>query len=115
MKNEEYEMHLSRAIRAKENELRTNLEALVPSIKNDVSTMHMILRELIDTERAKLGLDKFYGEILLEKNEQKRDKKQPDLIGEGRVAGRKYRAAGWLKGKAIRISLTQDAKPQPEH
>jgi hypothetical protein len=90
-----------------EDALRQFLIDAVPEIKHEVSKMEDVLRELVKTERAKAGLNKEIGTIDLAINSKKSSPDHPDVIGNARVAGRPYDAAGWFsKNKQkLRISL----------
>ena len=77
-----------------------------PGLRQDIARMTDLFRELVNLERRKMGLDRPGGRLWLRKNTEKKDGGDPDLIGDAIVAGRSYRAAGWLNGAGkLKISL----------
>ena len=77
-----------------------------PEIRHDVNLMADMIRELVTLEREKLNLDNPRGTIELWPNEDKKSATDPELIGNGRIAGRSYRAAAWIsKTDRFRIVL----------
>ena len=98
-------LRTERVLRIAEDTLRERLIAISPQIKADVELMAKVIREMVDLEREKLGLDNPRGKIKLTPND-KDSPGDPDLIGTGRVAGRYYAAAAWLTNDdGIQISL----------
>ena len=88
------------------DDLRRRLIQEDPQIKSEVELMANMIRELVNLERAKLGLDNPRGTIELWPNKEKKHASEPDFWGAGKIAGRSYRAAGWLaKSDKIKISL----------
>jgi hypothetical protein len=82
-----------------------------PQIHTDVESMTSLIRELVNLEREKLGLDRPRGTLELYLNKEKKQPSDPDLTGSGFIAGRRYRAAAWLSGKdKLRISLLPKTK-----
>jgi hypothetical protein len=82
-----------------------------PQIHTDVESMTSLIRELVNLEREKLGLDRPRGTLELYLNKGKKQHGDPDLTGSGFIAGRRYRAAAWLSGKdKLRISLLPKTK-----
>jgi hypothetical protein len=82
-----------------------------PQIHTNVESMTALIRELVNLEREKLGLDRPRGTLELYSNKGKKQPSDPDLTGSGLIAGRRYRAAAWLSGKdKIRISLLPKTK-----
>lgn len=99
-------LRTERVLRIAEDTLRERLIAISPQIKADVELMAKVIREMVDLEREKLGLDNPRGKIKLAPNNDKDSPGDPDLIGTGRVAGRYYAAAAWLTNDdGIQISL----------
>jgi hypothetical protein len=94
-----------------EDQLHDKILELSPELQRDTERMADLIREMVKFEREKLGLDNPRGALELCRNQQKFKASDPDLIGGGRIAGRSYRAAGWLWGKEkIRIALLPKAK-----
>jgi hypothetical protein len=86
--------------------LRQKIIELSPQIHRDTGRIEDIIRELVGLEREKRGLDNPRGCLELSPNAKKTDHDHPDLIGNGLVAGRFYRAAGWLtKNGKLKIAL----------
>jgi hypothetical protein len=86
--------------------LRQKIVELSPQIRRDTGRMEDIIGELVKLEREKRGLDNPRGCLELAANSEKTDHDQPDLIGNGLIAGRFYRAAGWLtKNGKLKIAL----------
>jgi hypothetical protein len=95
---------------ALDNQRRRYLDCS-PQIHADAQAMTTIIRELVNLEREKLGLDRPRGTAELYLNKEKKQPSDPDLTGSGFIAGRRYRAAAWFSGKdKIRISLLPKAK-----
>jgi hypothetical protein len=89
-----------------EEGLRQMIAALSPDIRRDTERMADLIREMVSIERQKAGLDKPHGSLELFPNKEKKLASDPDLTGAGRIAGRFYRAAGWVsKTDTLRISL----------
>jgi len=89
-----------------EDALRAKILQFSPEIHRDTLRMEDMIRELVNHEREKLGLDNPRGALELIDNTQKKDSDHPDLIGSGFIAGRPYRAAGWLaKNGKLKIAL----------
>lgn len=100
----QYLKGIMRLINSKEDELRERILMMSPEIRHDTNVMSDVIRECVKLERAKLGLDRNAGKIVLSVNKDKiAGSKQPDLIGTGRVAGRQYKFAAWVKGNSIEI------------
>jgi hypothetical protein len=95
---------------ALEDQRRRLLDAS-PQIQAGVESMTALIRELVNLEREKLGLDRPRGTLELYLNKEKKQPSDPDLTGSGLIAGRRYRAAAWLSGKdKIRVSLLPKAR-----
>jgi hypothetical protein len=89
-----------------ESQLRKKILELSPEIRRDTEREADMIRELVKLEREKLGLDNPRGTLELRPNKEKGNPGEPDLIGSGRIAGRFYRAMGWIsKTDKIRIAL----------
>jgi len=69
-----------------------------PEIRRDCKRLEDTLKEMVDTDRAKAGLDKPSGSLTLWPNKNKTKPSHPDLLGDGRIAGRNYRVAAWFSG-----------------
>jgi hypothetical protein len=81
------------------DQLQQLIVDLSPEIRRDVKRMEDMIREMVDTDRAKAGLDKPSGSLTLWPNKQKTKPTHPDMLGDGQIAGRKYRLAAWFKGE----------------
>jgi hypothetical protein len=100
------EKHTDQILRIAEDDFRRRILEISPQIRADVDVMASLIRELVNLEREKLGLDKPRGTLELIPNKAKKNPGDPDLIGSGRIAGRSYKAAAWISGKEkIRVSL----------
>jgi len=91
-----------------EEALRQKILELSPEIRRDTERMEDMIRELVKLEREKRGLDNPKGTLELIANDRKASSSpdSPDVIGTGWVAGRPYRAAGWLtRNGKLRIAL----------
>src|SRR5215471_1471494 len=103
---DEQDFRSERVLRIAEDALRQGIIDASPQIHADVQLMAKMIRELVDLERAKLGLDRPRGTIELYPNKDKKGSTDPDFIGSGRVAGRFYSAALWHKpNNKLRVSL----------
>ena len=77
-----------------------------PEIRHDTNRMSDMIREMVDLERTKSGLDNPKGTLTLWPNKKKASENQPDMLGAGVVQGRKYEAAAWFHGDDnVRISI----------
>src|ERR1700746_793860 len=65
-----------------------------PELHADVAVMSDVIRELVNTERAKRGLDRLCGGGQLRPNQNKVSDPEPDFIGEAKIAGHSYRIEG---------------------
>jgi hypothetical protein len=100
-----------RVLRIAEDDQRRRLIESSPQIKADVDLMAAMIRELVNLEREKLGLDRPRGFITLYLNREKKRTSEPDLTGSGKIAGRRYQVAGWISGKEkIRVAVFPKAK-----
>lgn len=81
------------------DQLRQLILDCSPDIRRDTNRMADLIREMVDTERAKVGLDRPTGSLTLWPNKHKTRPTDPELLGEGRIAGRNYRLAAWFKGE----------------
>ena len=88
-----------------ENALRDAVLELSTEIRGDVNRMADLIREMVDLERIKRGLDDPTGSLVLKPNPDRSSSRSPDAIGTGTVAGRHYRAAAWITHSTIRIGL----------
>ena len=89
-----------------EDQLDLLIRRISPQIHDDINRQEDLIRELVNLERTKLGLDKPTGSIELWANKDKKYAREPDFIGSSRIAGRYYRAAAWLcPPDRIRIEL----------
>jgi hypothetical protein len=70
-----------------------------PEIARSVQLEADLIRELVKLEREKRGLDLPKGKAELYPNKEKVAALDPDFTGWAHIAGRKYRAAGWLSAK----------------
>jgi hypothetical protein len=90
-----------------EDKLRAKILELSPELRRDTERMADLIRELVKLEREKRGLDNPRGTLELCHNKEKRAANDPDLMGNGRVAGRFYRASAWLsENHKLRILLS---------
>jgi hypothetical protein len=88
-----------------EEKLQQLILELSPDIRRDTERMGDLIRELVKLEREKTGLDNPRGTLELYPY-KKKDSSDPDITGTGHVAGRFYRAAGWIsKNGKLRIAL----------
>lgn len=88
------------------SQLRQLIIDYSPEIRRDTNRMADMIREIVDTDRAKAGLDKPSGSLTLWPNKHKTLVSHPDMLGEGRIAGRAYRAAAWFSGEHnLKISV----------
>jgi hypothetical protein len=109
--NDDQDLRTERVLRIAEDDQRRRLIELSPQIKADVDLMAAMIRELVNLEREKLGLDRPRGFITLYLNREKKRTPEPDLTGSGKIAGRQYQAAGWISGKEkIRVAVFPKAK-----
>lgn len=85
-----------------------------PKIAHDTEVITDLLRELVKVERARSGLDK-NGGILLLHPRHKKAPTDPDLVGGGQIAGHYYRASAWLKPdkEVLKISLLEPSNLSP--
>ena len=90
---------------ANEEDLRNRILALSPEIRRDVNHLADILLQMVQLEVSKRGLDNPLGSIVLEPYTNKTTSKSPDFVGQGRIAGRHYKAAAWRCGKTLRVGL----------
>lgn len=82
-----------------------------PEIHHDVNRMEDLIRQMVDTDRAKAGLDNPKGTLTLWPNKNKKGANSPDMLGSGSVQGRVYRAAAWFSGDDnIKISILPPSK-----
>jgi hypothetical protein len=89
-----------------EEKLQQLIFELSPDIRRDTERMGDMIRELVNLEREKSGLDQPKGTLELLPNQGKKHASEPDLTGSGFVAGRSYQAAAWIsKNDKLRISL----------
>jgi hypothetical protein len=89
-------------------ELRDFMVERSPMLHADASALSNVLRELVQIESDKHGYGRKRGAIDLYQNLAKRHAGDPDLIGQGHVAGRVYSAAVWMDNpKKLRVSLIQ--------
>jgi hypothetical protein len=65
-----------------------------PQLHADVQVMAAMIRELVNTEREKRGLDRLRGAGQLGPNQNKVSAPEPDFIGEAKIAGYSYRIEG---------------------
>jgi len=94
--------------------LRERIKELSPQIKADVDHMAALIRELVNLERAKAGLDDPKGSITLRPNPDKKTSTDPDLLGAGHITGRNYRAAAWTtKDGQLKIALLWPRRKRP--
>lgn len=77
-----------------------------PEIRHDTNRMADLIREMVDTEREKRGLDKPDGKATLELNPNKRSGSDCDYRGLMWVAGRMYTVRAWIGRDAQFINLT---------
>ena len=70
-----------------------------PEIRLDCKRLEETLREMVKVDRARTGLDRPSGALTLWPNKNKTLDTHPDLVGDGRIAGRNYRAAAWFSGE----------------
>lgn len=75
--------------------LRQVMIAMAPGLRADVEAMTRIMREMVEIERQKMGLDRPGGKLFLEPYAKKKPD-DPDLTGRGWVTGRQYRVAAWI-------------------
>jgi hypothetical protein len=95
-----------RVLRIAEEDFRRRVIEQAPKIRADVELMAQMIRELVNLEREKRGLDNPRGTLELRPNPEKRSPTDSDLIGSGSVRGHFYRASGWLsKTEKLRILL----------
>ena len=88
-----------------EEQLREKIVELMPDVRRETGRMEDLIREMVKLEREKAGLDNPRGivELLPYKKKAHDD---PDVTGSGTIAGRSYRAAGWISSEGnLRISL----------
>lgn len=89
-----------------EDQLRELILEWGPELRADNGRLCDRLRELVDFERQKAGFDNPRGRLELWPNKDKKALNDPDLIGTGLVAGRRYRAAAWAsKDGKVKVSL----------
>ena len=89
-----------------EDQLRQLILDYSPEIRRDTQHMADMIAEMVKTDREKAGLDNPKGNIELRPNKDKKAPAHPDMIGEGRIAGRLYKAGAWVSGvDHLRISL----------
>lgn len=89
-----------------EESLRERLIAMSPQLRQEHEHIAGLLRELVNLERQKMGLDHPGGKLWLYPNQEKKNDTDPDLIGKGLVNARPYQAAGWVtKSKKLKIAL----------
>jgi hypothetical protein len=87
------------------DQLRELIIELSPEIRRDTERMGALITELVNLERAKLGLDDPRGTIELVRN-PKAGGQEADFSGWGTVCGRRFRAGAWFHGPdKIRIGL----------
>jgi len=109
--NDDQAWRTERILRIAEDDQRRRLIESYPQIKADVDLMAAMIRELVNLEREKLGLDRPRGFITLYLNRERKNAHSPDLTGSGKIAGRQYQAAGWISGKEkIRVAVFPKAK-----
>jgi hypothetical protein len=79
---------------------------LSPEIRLDCKRLEESIREMVNLDRARAGLDKPSGTLTLWPNKNKTSSSHPDMLGDGRIAGRSYRAAAWFSGEHnLKISV----------
>ena len=85
------------------------LEALIiqfsPEIRHDTNRMADMIRELVDTEREKAGLDKSGGKGAIHFNSSSHPK-SPDFSGEIRISGKCYEVLAYISHNKKSINLT---------
>lgn len=82
-----------------------------PQLHNDAQAIADLLRESVKFEREKAGLDNPKGTLELHPNKDKKSPAQPDLIGSGWVAGRRYGAAAWISATdKLKIALLPERR-----
>jgi hypothetical protein len=109
--NDEQDWRTQQVLNIALDDQRRRLIDSSPQIHADVQSMTALIRELVNLEREKLGLDRPRGALELYLNKGKKQPSDPDLTGSGFIAGRRYRAAAWLSGKdKLRISLLPKTK-----
>jgi hypothetical protein len=109
--NDEQDWRTEKVLNIALSDQRRRLIDSSPQIHTDVESMTALIRELVNLEREKLGLDRPRGTLELYLNKEKNQPSDPDLTGSGFIAGRRYRAAAWRSAKdKLRISLLPKTK-----
>jgi hypothetical protein len=67
------------------------------------------LREMVEVERAKAGLDLQPSKLELVPYE-KTHPDQPDVIGGGRIGGHLYRVYGWIRNRKMQLRFYPNEK-----
>jgi hypothetical protein len=94
-----------------EDQLRQMVIDFSQDIHRDTERMSDMIREMVNTDRAKAGLDNPEGIIELTLHKKQKDS-DPDMTGSGRVAGRQFRAFAWLgKTGKLKVSLLPAKRP----
>jgi hypothetical protein len=106
MDDELQQRRTEQILRIAEDDLRARVMEISPQIARSVELEADMIRELVELERQKAGLDKTGGTIHLYPYKEKNDPAEPDIVGSARISGCSYRAAGWLtKNGGLRIAL----------
>jgi hypothetical protein len=88
------------------DQLRELIIEFSPDIRRDTERIAASIHELVNLERAKLGLDDPRGTIELVRNPKAGGLGEADFSGWGTVCGRRFRAGAWFHGPdKIRIGL----------
>jgi hypothetical protein len=102
----DYRTNLPNVLLIAEDDLRRRFMVMSPHLQAQTEVMAQLIRELVNLEREKRGLDRPSGKIELYPNKEKKHPTEPDLTCAGFVCGRSYRAAGWLsKPDKVKITL----------
>jgi hypothetical protein len=82
-----------------QDRLRQVVLELSPELRRDTEHLATLIKELVTFEREKAGFDKPRGTLTLWPNKNKTLSAHPDMLGDGRIAGRQYRVAAWFQGE----------------
>jgi hypothetical protein len=88
-----------------EDQLRQKVIDLSPELQRDTQRMADLIRELVNFEREKAGLDNPRGTLELWLNKEQRTDSDPQWVGVGRVAGRHYLVSAWVKNQSLKVML----------
>lgn len=88
------------------DQLEELIVQLSPDIRRDTNRMEDLIREMVDTDRAKAGLGATGGKGTLQLNPKRRNPKAPDFTGRMRISGKSFEVNAYVGHNQEFINLT---------